>query len=114
MSDTLTMSDLEVWTRIGVTEEERKAEQRILVTIELSLDTREAAAGDNVGRSIAYDSVAEAVRKLMAEERHTIEHLAEDVATMILRTYKPDAVAVTVTKFALPGASSVSLTVRRP
>ena len=113
MADTLSITDLELWTRIGVPREEREAEQRVLVTIEMSLDTRAAAQSDDVKKSINYVDVAEDLRALAKTERKTIERLAEDIAGMILEKHGAKHVAVTVKKFALPGAAHVSITIAR-
>jgi dihydroneopterin aldolase len=113
-TDRIVINDLEVWTHIGVPAEERATEQRLLVTVECMLDTRAAAKGDDVKKSINYLDVSNDIHKLARKERKTIERFAEDVATMVQRNYKPEGVAVTVKKFALPGARDVSITITRP
>lgn len=113
MSDRIAIDDLELWTRIGVTAAERAAEQRLLVSVEVETDTRAAAAADDLRRSVNYAEVAKGLRKLADGERRTIERLAEDAARVVLRTYRPASVTVTVTKFALPGARSVRVRITR-
>ena len=112
--DQLMISDLEVWTHIGVTEEERGGEQRLLVSMDLALDTRETAKNDDLKKSIDYASVAEAIRDLSKAERKTIERFAEDAAAMILKKFHPERVTVTVKKYAVPGSAFVSMTIERP
>lgn len=114
MKDYLTITDLELWTNLGVSAEERRLEQRVLLSIELSLETQVAAKHDDIRQSVNYFDLAEDLRRTLAEkERKTIERLAEDVARLVLRKYKPAFVTVTVKKFALPGARSVNLTITR-
>lgn len=111
--DTLTVIDIAVWTHIGVPDEERATEQRLLISIECTIDTRPSAKMDDVKKSINYLGLSSDIQKLAHKERKTIERFAEDIATMTLRNYKPESVRVTVKKFALPGAEEVSLTITR-
>ncbi len=113
MSDLLTITDLELWTHIGVPKAERDAEQRLLVTVEMTLDTVAAAKSDDVKKSINYVDVTEDLKALAQTERKTIERFAEDAARLILRKYKPCSATVTVRKFPLLPASGVSLTITR-
>ncbi|NOS68100.1 MAG: dihydroneopterin aldolase [Candidatus Peribacteraceae bacterium] len=113
MSDLLTITDLELWTHIGVPKEERETEQRILVTVEMEIDAKAAAKSDDVKKSVNYSDVTNDLKELAKKERKTIERFAEDVAQMILKKYKTTAVTVTVKKFAIPGARHVTLTIIR-
>ena len=113
MSDSLVIEDLEIWTRIGLKEQERTSEQRLLVTITLELEHAGRHA-DNLDQSIDYAAVAFDVRALAAKERLTIEFFAEETAETILKKYHPHSIRVTVKKFALPGCSGASLTIERP
>ena len=112
-SDTLIISDLSVWTHIGVPSVERATEQQLLVTVEMSLDTKAAAKSDDVKKSINYFNVAEDIKTLAKTERKTIERFAEEVAKMILKKHKTSSATVTVIKFPPIGAASVCLTVTR-
>ncbi|MDA1208852.1 MAG: dihydroneopterin aldolase [bacterium] len=118
MSDVITIHDLEIWTHIGVPESERASPQRVLVSVELSLDTKEAGQSDDVTKSIDYADIAKQILELAKTERKTIECLAEDIATSISTTTSnaqrvTSNVQVTVTKFPLPEAKAVSITIKR-
>lgn len=112
--DALSIHHLEVWTHIGVPEEERKTEQRLTISISMELDASSAGKADDVTKSINYDDVAKAIRHLATKERKTIEAFAEEIAAMILRDFAPHAVSVTIHKFILRDAASTSITMRRP
>ncbi|MSR87047.1 dihydroneopterin aldolase [Candidatus Peribacteria bacterium] len=114
MSDLLTITDLELWTHIGVSSEERSSEQRLLVTVEMALNTKAAAKADDVTKSINYADVTEDLKKLALTERKTIERFAEDATQLILKKYKPKNVTITVKKFSIPGTRHASLTLLRP
>ena len=113
MHDRLTITDLELWTRMGVPPLERAAEQRLLVTIEMHLDTKPAAKKDDVKQSINYFDVCEDLKKLAKIERKTIERFAKDAALMISKKYKPENVSITVKKFAIPGSAYVAVQISR-
>ncbi len=112
--DKIVIEGLELWTRIGVPDEERTQEQRVIATIEIALDTRAAAAQDDDSQSIDYEKVTEDVRALAREEKRTLERFAEDIAKKILLTYRPQSVTVTLTKFPPPGVRAVRMTITRP
>ncbi len=114
MADTITLRGLELRTRIGVAAHERSVPQRILVDIELTTDTRAAAASDDVSRSIDYAAVATDMKTLEGTERKTIERLAEDATELILKKYTPSSVTVTVTKFPPIGTERVEVRITRP
>lgn len=114
MNDRITIHNLELWTHIGVPDEERTSEQRLLVTIILETDTKPAAEADALEKTIDYDVVAKDVQTLAKTERKTIEKLAEDIATTVVQKYQPTRVHVTVKKYILPNADEVSLTITRP
>lgn len=112
--DSLYIQDLEVWTRIGVPEEERAVEQRLLVSIELFTDLSATAKSDDVAKSIDYEQVTNDIRVLAGTARKTVERFVEDAAQMILTVHKPaGGVKVSAQKFVLPGVKAVHVTVFR-
>ncbi|MBI3332116.1 dihydroneopterin aldolase [Candidatus Peregrinibacteria bacterium] len=114
MADILAISDLELWTHIGVPELERKTEQRLLISVEMQLNAKAAAASDDVKKSINYFDLSMDLKEIAKTERKTIERFAEDAAAMIQKKYKPQSVTVTVKKFAVPGSDYVSISIVRP
>jgi dihydroneopterin aldolase len=113
--DQIVIQDLEVFYRVGVSDQERAKPQRLLLTIELELDFTPAAKADDLEKTIDYYLLS---RRLLAlgegRKWKLIETLAVDLAEMILREFKPARVAVEVRKFVLPEARWVSVRVRRP
>ena len=112
--DTLSIHDLELWTRIGVPEEERKTEQKVLVTIELISDLSPVGKTDDVMQGIDYETLVNDVRLLAKTARKTVERLAEDIAAMVLQSYKPQSVKVSVWKEPMQGVRGVKATIVRP
>jgi 7,8-dihydroneopterin aldolase/epimerase/oxygenase len=106
----ITIVDLEVFYCVGVTDEERAKPQRLLLTVDMSLDFSSAAVSDRIERTINYQTVADGLLKF-GEGRSwkLVEKLVTNVADMVLAEYKPQAVMVEAKKFSIPQARFVSV-----
>jgi FolB domain-containing protein len=113
----ITIVDLEVFYRVGISEEERAKPQRLLLTLDIKFDFSSAAVSGRIGRTIDYYEVSQRLLKL-GETRNwrLIESVATDVADKILSEFHPESVTVEVKKFSIPEARyvSASLTKQRP
>ena len=93
--DKIIINELEVFYRIGVSEEERAAPQRLLISVEMTRDVSAAAAADDLTKTIDYYSVA---RRLLGfgqgRSWKLLERLAADIAGLILAEFTPDSVSV--------------------
>jgi len=112
----ITIVDLEVFFRVGVTDEERAKPQRLLLTIDLKFDFASAAVSGRLARTIDYYEVAKQLKKL-GDNRNwrLIESVAMEIADKILAEFHPESATVEVKKFSIPEARyvSVSLTKQR-
>jgi len=109
MSD-IRIVDLEVYYRVGVTEQERGQPQRLLLTIELTCDLAAAAATDDLKQTIDYASLAQAlIRYGEGRSWNLLEKLASNLVDMVLEEYQPKAVRIEVKKFVVPQARYVSV-----
>jgi dihydroneopterin aldolase len=115
MSDLIRIVDLEVFAHIGVAEEERRDAQRLLISLELSVDSfAEAAKTDDLTRTVNYFAVAQRVRLVAAKRpRKLLETLAEELAAEILAAYPVRKVALEIKKFILPDTRYVSVRIER-
>jgi FolB domain-containing protein len=113
----ITIVDLEVFYRVGISEEERAKPQRLLLTLDVKFDFSSAAVSGRIGRTIDYYEITQRLLKL-GESRNwrLIESVATDVADKILSEFRPENVTVEVKKFSIPEARyvSASLTKQRP
>ena len=112
--DKIIISDLEVFYRVGVPDEERAKPQRFLVTVEMTRDLTTAAASDDLTKTIDYDAVTR--RLLRFGERRSwklIEKLAADIAEIVLAEFAPGTVSVEVKKFVIPEARYVAVHLTR-
>jgi dihydroneopterin aldolase len=110
----ISIVDLEVFYRVGVTEAERAEPQRLLLTIDIDYDFSIASVSDRIERTIDYFQVAQELLKF-GERRNwkLLEKLAADTADHVLAKFKPQAVTVEVKKFPIPQAKYVSISLTR-
>ena len=113
----ISIVDLEVFYCVGVTDEERAKPQRLLVSVDMSLDITAAAISDRIEKTIDYNKVAQELLKF-GEGRSwkLLEKLVSNIADRTLAEYRPQAVLVEIKKFPVPQARyvSVALTKARP
>jgi len=112
--DTITIQDLEVFYHVGVTDEEQSVAQRLLLTIDITLEFTAAIAGDDLAETVDYDALSQRLLSF-GDQCHwrLIETLASDIASMILEDYPAQQVRVEVKKFCLPQARHVSVRLQR-
>jgi FolB domain-containing protein len=112
--DTITIHQLELWTRIGVPASEREHPQRLLATIEMATDCLPAAHSDDVTDALDYTLVADSVKRLAARHpRKLIETLAEEIAQCVLTEFGATRVTVALQKFPFTDAHSVTVKITR-
>jgi FolB domain-containing protein len=115
MSDLIRVVDLEVWTHLGVPEEERAHPQKLLVSLEMTIDSFAGAAkADDVSLTIDYFAIAQRVKSFTAERpRRLLETLAEEIAADLLKTFPIKKLTLEIKKFILPDARYVSVKIER-
>ncbi len=113
--DSIIISDLEVFFRIGVTEGERAKPQRLLLSLELEHDIAPAAENDDLDHTIDYYAVSQRLLRLgEGREWRLIETLAVEISTLVLKEFAARSVVVEVKKFIIPQTRYVSVRIRRP
>lgn len=110
----ISIVDLEVFLRVGVSDEERAQPQRLLLSVDMELDISSAAMSDRLSRTIDYYNVAQQLLKY-GEGRSwkLIERLTSEVADEVLSQFQPQSVTVEVKKFPIPQARYVSVRLTR-
>lgn len=111
--DTITITDLEVHTHIGITDEERSAEQTLKISVHINTDLSTVGESDDIRDTIDYEVVAKAIRDLAATPRNTVERFAEDCTKLILKRFGGQSVTVTIKKYILPDTDHVGVTITR-
>jgi len=115
MSDLIRVIDLEMFAQIGVPNAERQKAQRLLVSLEMSIDSFSHAAGtDNLGWTLNYDDVIDRVKNLATRrERKLLETLAEEMAFDLLKTFPIKKITLEIKKFIVPNTRYVSVKIER-
>lgn len=115
--DRLTLTGLRAHGHHGVFDEERREGQEFVIDVELGLDTRAAAAGDDLAATVHYGELAERLHAAVATDPvDLIETLAERLAAVCLAEQPVVWVDVTVHKPHAPlrvPFHDVSLTIHR-
>lgn len=103
MSDRISVRDLRIETRIGVTDEERSLPRTIVVNLDLDTDTSKAGLSDDLSDTVDYSACILAVTELTAAgEFRLLEHLAEQIAAVLVDKKGVITVTVEVVKEAPP------------
>jgi 7,8-dihydroneopterin aldolase/epimerase/oxygenase len=117
VTDRIAIRGLRARGRHGLLAEERRDGQDFLVDVVLALDTRAAAAADDLGLTVDYGRLVQRLAAVVSGEPvDLIETLAARLAAECLQDRRVDEVEVTVHKPAAPVAvpvQDVSVTVSR-
>jgi len=117
MSDRITLTGLRGYGYHGVYADEKREGQEFVVDVELRLDTRPAAASDDVADTVHYGELAEQVVAVVeGDPVDLVETLAQRIADTVLAHERVESVVVTLHK---PGApitvpfTDVAVTIER-
>ena len=112
--DEIHIEQLEVFTRIGVPEEERANPQKLTVNISLWSYEQISDVADHIERAVNYSAVAEEAKNFVQDQSVSlIETLADRLASHLLKSFPIQKVTLELRKFALQDAKYVSITVTR-
>ena len=114
LPDEIHIEQLDVFTRIGVPEEERANPQRLTVNISFWPSQQTSDLADHIERTVNYSAVAEETKNFVRDQSVSlIETLAERLASHLLDSFLIQKVTIELRKFALQDAKYVSVTVTR-
>ena len=112
--DKIHIEQLEVFTRIGVSEEERANPQKLTVSISLWPYQQTSDLADHIERAVNYSAVAEKTKNFVRDQSVSlIETLADRLASHLLTNFPIQKVTIELRKFVLQDAKHVSVTVTR-
>lgn len=102
MTDQIHIKDLLLRAIVGINPEEREKRQDVLISITLSVDTRQAGLSDQIEDAVNYRTLTKRViRMVEASCFYLVERLAAEIAAICLTDPRVEAVRVLVEK---PGA----------
>ena len=114
LPDEIHIEQLEVFTRVGVPEEERAKPQKLTVSISFWPYQQTSDLADHIERTVNYSTVAEETKNFLRDQAVSlIETLAERLASHLLKSFPIQKVTIELRKFVLPDAKYVSITVTR-
>ena len=114
LPDEIHIEQLDVFTRVGVPEEERAKPQRLTVSISLWPYQQTSDLADHIERTVNYSAVAEETKNFVRDQSVSlIETLAERLASHLLKSFPIQKLTIELRKFVLPDAKYVSITVTR-
>jgi dihydroneopterin aldolase len=112
--DEIHIEQLDIFTRVGVPEEERAKPQRLTVSISFWPYQQTSDLADHIERAVNYSAVAEETKNFMRDQSvNLIETLADRLASHLLNSFPIQKVTIELRKFVLQDAKYVSVTVTR-
>ena len=113
-SDRIRIEELEVFARVGVTENERSKPQRLTLNIAVWLPAPFEKLEDDITRTANYSGISVATREFVSEPAFKlIETLAAELAAHLLQEFPIARVQIELRKFVLPEAKYVAVEITR-
>jgi dihydroneopterin aldolase len=104
------IADLEVKSKIGVSEKERECFQRLLVCLRFQIEARFRDLQDGFEKTVDYASVAAAVEEIAeANKAQLLETLVSNIADGLMERFAIRRLELELKKFILPNARWVSV-----
>ena len=113
--DKIKLTELTVYTIIGIWEWEKRNPQKVVFDIEMSTDISQAAKSDSIKDALDYKAISKRVKQFALENHfELIETLGDKVAEIILNEFDVSWVKLTISKpYAIRDSKNVSLMIER-
>lgn len=107
--------DLDLMASIGIYDTEKRAPQRIIVNIDVSVKESDGPVADDISHVVSYEIIVKKVEAILAEGHiNLVETLCERIAQACLRDKRVVAARVRVEKpDIVPNARSVGVEIER-
>jgi dihydroneopterin aldolase len=114
IADRISIVELELHARVGVTDDERSKPQRIRLNVTVWPNHPFDELNDEIDRTVNYVELCRVSRELIEKrDWKLIETIASELASHLLATFSLAAAEIEVHKFVLPNTSHVAVTARR-
>jgi dihydroneopterin aldolase len=114
VSDSIEIEELELFARVGITENERANPQRLTLTITVWPRAQFEDLQDDIGNTTNYSALCSVARDFArSRTSHLIETLVTELAAELLRAFPIEKVRLELRKFVLPDAKHVAVIVTR-
>lgn len=113
--DTVFIKHLKVDCIVGILPHERVTKQELIADIEMEHDLKACAKSGDLSLSINYAETAKLVSDYIQERKaELLETLAEELCELILKSFKPKSVTLTLAKTAaVPNTEAVGIKISR-
>jgi dihydroneopterin aldolase len=114
VDDAIKVEQLEIFARVGVTENERMNPQRLTLSITAWTKERFENVHDDITRTSNYSAICAVARDFASgRSDRLIETLATELAAKLLQTFEIKKVRLELRKFVLPDAEYAAVIVTR-
>jgi 7,8-dihydroneopterin aldolase/epimerase/oxygenase len=112
--DTVFIENLRLDSRVGVTDEERRQSQKVILDVTLTLDLGPAAATKDIEDTVDYREAKRVFTQFVSTgEFVLLESLAEGVAALALERFEVERVVVRVRKEKYSAEPSIGIQIER-
>ncbi|PIE44930.1 MAG: dihydroneopterin aldolase [Gammaproteobacteria bacterium] len=102
MSDNVFIENIPTQAVIGVHTFEKAAAQKLLVSVEMATDIRQAAETDDIQYALDYDAISRFIDEFVRASRYALlEALAENLAAALFANFAMQSITLRLQK---PGA----------
>ena len=114
MREWIEINGLELSGRIGVSEEERRNPQRLVVSLRFQIASTFRDLNDQLDKTIDYSRVASEIRNVVASTRaHLIETLVSEIGDALMTQFPIQRIELELRKFILLNTRYVSVRLER-
>lgn len=114
MGDRIFLDDMRLKCRIGISDEERREPQEVMVDISLITSLKRAGTSDDLDETVNYKEAMQRIAEFVSnKEFKLIEGLAEGIASLALEAFDVDRVIVKVRKAKYSGEPSIGIEIAR-
>ena len=112
--DRVFVENLRVDCAVGLTEEERRRPQKVIVDVSMNLDLSRAASGEKIDETVDYREARNQISQFVSTgEFVLLESLAEGIASLALDAFKVERVTVKVRKEKYSVEPSIGVEIER-
>ena len=113
-SDSIHVEQLEVFARVGVTENERSKPQRLVLNLTAWPRASFDSLGDNIERAVNYSALCATARELMqSRSAALVETFVNELADVLLQKFPIRKIDIELRKFIVPDTQYVSVALSR-
>lgn len=113
--DYIVLTGLKISCIIGIFDWERKQKQNVLIDLKIPCDVRKASQRDNIADAVDYKKIAKTTIAFVEKsDFQLVETMAENLADLLLRTFKLSEIELSVSKpAAIRGSQNVGVKIHR-